>query len=80
MLKIKDLKEQIKDLPDDMEVFIRCCSNPCGNIIEAGKASKDVYGFFGEHVDCIIIEPILDVDEDDDSPWNEDTENELNED
>lgn len=54
---VKDLKLQIADLPDDLEVFIRCKVNPCGNIVEAGKAAKDTYGFFGESIDCLIIEP-----------------------
>ena len=62
-MRIKDLKEQIKELPDEMEVFIRCAVNPCGNIITAGKANKDTYGFFGESIDCVIIEPETD-DED----------------
>ena len=56
-MKIIDLKKQIEDLQDDMEVFIRCHVNPCGNIIEAGEAKKDTYGFFGESIPCVIIEP-----------------------
>lgn len=51
-MKVKDLKEQIADLPDDMEVFIRAKVNPCGNIIEI-EAS----------IDCVIIEPEKDDDE-----------------
>jgi len=57
-MKVKDLKKQIEDLPDDMEVYIRCAVNPCGNIIEALEAKKDTYGFFGEDIPCIIIEPM----------------------
>lgn len=56
-MRIKDLKEQIKDYNDDLEVYIRCVHNPCGNIKEAGKANKDTYGFFGESIPCVIIEP-----------------------
>ena len=56
-LKVKDLKKQIEDLPDDMEVFIRCHVNPCGNIENAGIASKSEYGFFGKAIPCVIIEP-----------------------
>lgn len=62
-MKVKDLKEQIAGLPDDMEVFIRAKANPCGNIIEAGSADKSAYGFFGESIDCVIIEPEKDHDE-----------------
>lgn len=56
-MKVAQLKEQLKDVPDDIEVFIRCCVNPCGNIVEASEAKKDTYGFFGKSIDCIIIEP-----------------------
>ena len=59
-MKIKDLKRQIENIPDDTEIFIRCCVNPCGNIVEAKKAAKDTYGFFGNSIDCIIIEPDID--------------------
>lgn len=56
-MKVKDLKKQIEDAPDDMEVFVRCISNPCANIVQAKKAAKSTYGFFGIEVECIIIEP-----------------------
>ena len=59
-MKVKDLKEQIDSVPDDIEVFIRCCINPCGNIVEAKSANKDTYGFFGKAIDCVIIEPDID--------------------
>lgn len=59
-MKIKDLKKQIKNINDETEVFIRCCVNPCGNIVEAKKAKKDTYGFFGKPIDCVIIEPDID--------------------
>ena len=59
-MKVSELKEQIKDIPDDTEVYIRCCVNPTGNIVDALEASKDTYGFFGEVIDCIIIEPDID--------------------
>lgn len=62
-MKVKDLKEQIARLPDDMEVFIRAKVNPCGNIISAGSADKSTYGFFGKSIDCVIIEPEKDEDE-----------------
>jgi hypothetical protein len=62
-MKIKELKEQLKNIPDDTEVFIRCAVNPCGNIIEAGSADKSTYGFFGKDIDCIIIEPMSTEDE-----------------
>lgn len=59
-MKASELKEQIKNIPGDTEIFLRCCVNPCGNIVEAKAAKKDTYGFFGKSVDCIIIEPDID--------------------
>ena len=57
MMNVKQLRENIEGLPDDMDVFIRCHSNPCGNISGAEKINKDSYGFFGEKIPCVIIEP-----------------------
>ncbi len=54
---VKDLKKKIKNLPDDLEVFMRCAVNPCGNIMEVEKIEKSTYGFFGTDVKCIIINP-----------------------
>ena len=59
-MKASELKEQISNIPDDTEVFIRCCFNPCGNIVEVRAAQKDTYGFFGRSIDCVIIEPDID--------------------
>lgn len=56
-LTVGNLRKMIEGLPEDMEVFIRACSNPCGNILHAGIVSKDTRGFFGISIDCIIIEP-----------------------
>lgn len=56
-MKLSELKEQIKNIPGNPEIFMRCCVNPCGNIIEAGKATKSKYSSFGKPIDCIIIEP-----------------------
>ncbi len=51
------LKKQLENIPDDTEVFIRCCNNPTGNIVEAGIADDTEYGSFGTGIRCIIIEP-----------------------
>lgn len=56
-LKVGILKDMIKDIPDETEVFIRCCRNPCGNIVEAGLSNMTEYKFFGIGISCIIIEP-----------------------
>ena len=47
----------LKDLPDNINVYIRCCYNLCGNTIEAGETKLSTYGFFGKNVSCVIIEP-----------------------
>ena len=56
-LTVGMLKEQIKHLADDIEVFIRCCDNPVGNIVRAGLADSTTYDFFGYDIPCLIIEP-----------------------
>jgi len=55
-----DLKKQIQNIPDDADVFLRCCLNPCGNIVEAKFANIDTRGSFGKSINCIIIEPDID--------------------
>jgi len=59
-MRITELKKQIEDIPNETEVFLRCCVNPCGNIVELKIAKKDTYGFFGEEIDCVILEPAID--------------------
>lgn len=56
-LKVGELKKQLEGVADDTDVYIRCCNNICGNIVEAGIADKSTYGFFGTEIPCIIIEP-----------------------
>jgi hypothetical protein len=54
-MTIKKLKEAIKDMPDDLDVFIRK-NHITGNIEYAGVINMDTYGFFGKSVPCAIIE------------------------
>lgn len=56
-LHIGELKELIKDLDDETEVFIRVCYNPVGNIVTAGSPVLSTYGFFGTSIPCVVIEP-----------------------
>jgi hypothetical protein len=51
------LRKMLEGVADDTEVYIRCCTNLTGNIVEAGIAAKSDYGFFGTSIPCIIIEP-----------------------
>ena len=59
-MKMSELRKQIENVPDDIEIFLRCCVNPCGNIVELKAANKDTHGFFGRSIDCIIMEPDID--------------------
>ncbi len=56
-MTIKQLKRIIKNKPDDLEVFLRGFINPCGNIAELLKIDLSKYSFFGESIDCLILEP-----------------------
>lgn len=59
-LTVKQLKEAIESLPDDLPVFFRRIAPLCGNIESAGDAKLDEYAFFGMTAPCLIIEPIGD--------------------
>ena len=56
-MKVKELVSQLSEADQEVEVFIRCCKNPCGNVVDVGKADKTQYGFFGIGINCVIIEP-----------------------
>lgn len=56
-LTVGELRNQISNLPGDMEVKIRTCHNAVGNIVGAGTADVSTYGSFGASVPCVIIEP-----------------------
>ena len=54
-MKVKRLKEILKDMPDDLEVFIRNSRNICGNIGELENVEKTTYGFFGTAIPCLVL-------------------------
>lgn len=56
-MTVGSLKKMLEGIEDDTEVYLRCCINPTGNIVEAGIADKSTYGFFGDDIPCVIIEP-----------------------
>lgn len=56
-LTVGELKAILADISDETEVKIRTCNNPCGNIVQGGTAEISSYGFFGEDIPCVIIEP-----------------------
>lgn len=59
--KVKDLKEFLMDLDDDLEIFVNNSLNPLGNISELAAARSDSYGFFGESLPCVILDTAQNV-------------------
>lgn len=62
-MNVKDLKAQIAELPDEMEVLFRRIAPITGNVEYAGRAVRSEYGFFGKSIPCVIIESMSDEDE-----------------
>lgn len=60
--KVKDLKEFLKDMNDDTEVFVSNSVNLCGNISELAEARVDTYGSFGEILPCVILDTAQNVE------------------
>lgn len=54
-MRVKRLKEILNELDDNLEIFIRNSVNVCGNIAELDQVEKSTYGFFGNSIDCIIL-------------------------
>lgn len=65
-MRVKDLKETLKNIDDDTEVFIANSFNICGNISELCEVRKDNYGFFGSSVPCVILDSAQNVSFDED--------------
>lgn len=59
--KAKDLKEFLKSIDDDVEIFIENSINPVGNISEMAEAKEDKYGFFGSLIPCVILKSAQNV-------------------
>ena len=57
-MKVKQLREVIKDLPDDLEIFIKPVVNICGNIAELDEVIKTSYGFMGIDIPCLILDSL----------------------
>jgi len=55
MITVKRLKEIIKDMPDDLEIYIRNSRNICGTIGELENVEKTFYGFFGNDIPCLVL-------------------------
>lgn len=54
-MKVKRLKELLKNIDDDTEVFIRNTVNICGNITELDQVEETSYSFLGKSIPCIIL-------------------------
>lgn len=54
-MKIGTLRELIKDMDDNIEVFIRNSSNPFGNISDLEQIELSNYQMFGTKCPCIIL-------------------------
>lgn len=63
MLTVKELKKQIANLPDDMEVYFRRVAPLCGNVEAAYSAELSEVAFFGKSYPCLILEPCKSDDE-----------------
>ena len=59
-LTVKQLKEKIESLPDNLPVFFRRIAPICGTIEAAYSANLDEYSFFGIVEPCLILEPSKD--------------------
>lgn len=59
--KVKDLKEFLKDLDDELEIYIKNSVNVCGNISELAEAKTNTYGSFGESIPCVILDTAQNV-------------------
>lgn len=54
-MRAKELKELIKNVDDNIEVFVRNSVNICGNIQELAEVEIATYGFFGTSLPCVIL-------------------------
>lgn len=66
-ITVKQLKFIIENFNDDLPVFFRRISPMCGNIEEAGRVVEATYSFFGQEFPCVIIEPVSNIEGDEDS-------------
>ena len=56
-MKVGELREAIKDIDDSVEVYIRTCHNPIGNVCELGAANEGFISSWSAKVPIVIIEP-----------------------
>ena len=54
-MNVKRLKELIKDLPDDQDVYIRNSFNCCGNCADLEQVELDYIYFFGDPYPAVFL-------------------------
>ena len=62
-MKVRKLNEIINNLDDNLYIFIRNSVNICGGVSELEQVEKATYGFFGDSIPCLILNPChVDID------------------
>ncbi|MCX4327824.1 MAG: hypothetical protein OSJ45_11095 [Lachnospiraceae bacterium] len=70
-MNVKDLKEALQNVDDDIEIFIANSFNPCGNISGLCEVRLDEYSSMGVLYPCIILYSSQNVSFDEDEDENE---------
>lgn len=52
---VNELRELLKDMEGNEEIYIRNTVNPVGNIADLEQVELSTYGFFGKSIPCIIL-------------------------
>ena len=62
-MTVKQLRDALAGMSDELPVFFRRVAPICGNVEEAGSVRVDRFGFFGQSLPCVIVEPMRDEDD-----------------
>lgn len=54
-MTVGDIKEALKDVSDETEIYIANSFDVLGNISELCEVREDTYGCFGKSIPCIIL-------------------------
>lgn len=60
-MKVKELIKKLGRADPELDVYF-ACPHLTGNIKEVDKVQKSFYGFFGEHVPCILLDAFSEKD------------------
>ena len=53
-MTVKDLREELNDYPDDMDVLTKK-TEFFGNVGHVNSIKEDSYGFFGRDIPCVLL-------------------------